>query len=167
MTAVLVLYMVCACNATPSAERMRDDIARTMGHMPAAPDTAGPRAPDRFGSDTGPRVRDPIAQHRPARGRGGLPHTSAQRPADDRWLAIDKAQHFAMAYGTAMFGYGALRSADVTHRDAQTAALAGSLAIGVGKELFDRARGGAFSFKDLTMDALGTLAAWGMLSLNR
>lgn len=72
-----------------------------------------------------------------------------------------------MAYGTAMIGYGVLRGADVSHADAQTGALAGSLAIGVGKELVDHARGGAFSFKDLTLDALGVLAAWGMISLNR
>ncbi|HEU5210516.1 MAG TPA: hypothetical protein VFU06_14075 [Longimicrobiales bacterium] len=72
-----------------------------------------------------------------------------------------------MAYGTAMFGYGMLRGAGASHGDAQAAALAGSLAAGLGKELFDQARGGPFSLKDLTWDALGTLAAWGLLSLNR
>jgi uncharacterized protein YfiM (DUF2279 family) len=103
---------------------------------------------------TGPRVRDRFAQQSP-------------RPLEDRWLAVDKVQHFAMAYGAAMFGYGILRGAEIEHEDAQTAALAGSLALGVSKELFDRSRGGPFSLKDLAWDALGTLAAWGMLSLNR
>lgn len=103
---------------------------------------------------TGPRVRDRFAQQSP-------------RQVEDRWLAVDKVQHFAMAYGAAMFGYGILRGAEIEHDDAQTAALAGSLALGVSKELFDHARGGPFSFKDLAWDALGTLAAWGMLSLNR
>lgn len=103
--------------------------------------------------------------------------SSAQRPvarrivgernSRDEWFAVDKVQHFAMAYGTAMFGYGVLRGAGASHGDAQAAALAGSLAAGLGKELFDRARGGPFSLKDLTWDALGTLAAWGLLSLNR
>jgi len=85
----------------------------------------------------------------------------------DEWFAVDKVQHFAMAYGTAMFGYGVLRGAGASHTDAQAAALATSLAAGLGKELFDHARGGPFSLKDLTWDALGTLAAWGLLSLNR
>lgn len=85
----------------------------------------------------------------------------------DEWFAVDKVQHFAMAYGTAMFGYGVIRGAGASHSDARTAAIAGSLAAGLGKELFDRARGGPFSLKDLTWDALGTLAAWGLLSLNR
>lgn len=89
-----------------------------------------------------------------------------QEPRDE-WFAVDKVQHFAMAYGTAMFGYGVLRGAGASHADAQTAALAGSLAAGLGKELFDHGRGGPFSLKDLTWDALGTLAAWGLLSLNR
>ena len=104
---------------------------------------------------TGPRVRDRFASARPA------------PQQQDRWLAVDKVQHFAMSYGAAMFGYGILRGADVEHEDAQTAALAGSLALGIGKELFDRSRGGAFSLKDLAWDALGTVAAWGLLSLNR
>ncbi len=85
----------------------------------------------------------------------------------DEWFAVDKVQHFAMAYGTAMFGYGVVRGAGASHGDARAAAIAGSLAAGLGKELFDRARGGPFSLKDLTWDALGTLAAWGLLSLNR
>lgn len=85
----------------------------------------------------------------------------------DPWLGVDKVQHFAMAYGTAMFGYGVLRGAGASHDNAKAAALAGSLAAGLGKELYDRARGGPFSLKDLAWDALGTLAAWSLLSLNR
>jgi uncharacterized protein YfiM (DUF2279 family) len=96
-----------------------------------------------------------------------VPHHRIRQSAQDEWFAVDKVQHFAMAYGTAMLGYGVLRGAGVSHNEAQTAALAGSLAAGIGKELFDRARGGPFSVKDLTWDALGTLAAWGLLSLNR
>jgi uncharacterized protein YfiM (DUF2279 family) len=111
----------------------------------AGPDTIGPRVRDRFGEAQGP----------------------SRAVARDEWLAIDKVQHFAMAYGSAMFGYGLLRGADVSHRDAQAAALAGSLALGIGKELFDRSRGGPFSLRDLAWDALGTAAAWGLLSLNR
>lgn len=147
MTAVLALCAMLACSTTP-----------------VAPDTVGPRVPDRFADMVRPRVSE---APRTTRARNSAASQDTAQRARDRWLAIDKAQHFAMAYGTAMVGYGVLRGADVSHRDAQTAALAGSLAIGVGKELVDRARGGAFSFKDLTMDALGTLAAWGMLSLNR
>ncbi len=114
-----------------------------LASQPVSADTTGPRVRERF------------------------PHPLSAQAADDHWLAVDKAQHFAMAYGSAMFGYGMLRSADVSHTDAQAAALAGSLALGIGKELFDRSRGGAFSFKDLAWDALGTLAAWGLLSVNR
>jgi len=100
--------------------------------------------------------------------QGSLRRVSQEENAPrDEWFAVDKVQHFAMAYGTAMFGYGVLRGAGASHGDARAAAVAGSLAAGIGKELFDRARGGPFSLKDLTWDALGTLAAWGLLSLNR
>ncbi len=95
-----------------------------------------------------------------------MPERIAAAP-DDAWFAVDKVQHFAMAYGTAMFGYGLLRGAELSHHDAEATAIAASLAAGLGKELYDRARGGPFSLKDLAWDTLGTLAAWGMLSLNR
>jgi putative lipoprotein len=66
-----------------------------------------------------------------------------------------------------MFAYGALRAADVDRRSAGAAAIAGSLALGVSKELFDRSQGGDFSTRDLVWDALGTLAGLAIISLDR
>lgn len=131
----------------------------------APADTLGPRARARFpavraAADAEGRIGDVV------RPDAWQSEDALQQPVD-RWLDVDKAQHFAMAYGSAVVGYGVLRAAQVRHTDAQAAALAGSLALGLGKELVDRRRGGAFSYKDLAWDLLGTCAAWGLLSLNR
>lgn len=123
-------------------------IALMLATMPVTtpdtpPDTTGPRVVNRF--------------------------SEPQQPEnyEDEWLAIDKAQHFLMSYGSAMFAYGALRAANVDQRHASAAAVAGSLALGVGKELFDRRQGGPFSGRDLVWDALGTLAGLAFISLDR
>ena len=119
-------------------------IALMLATMPVTPpDTIGPRVVHRF--------------------------DGAQQPQsyEDEWLAIDKAQHFLMSYGSAMFAYGALRAANVEQRHASAAAVAGSLALGVGKELFDRSQGGPISGRDLVWDALGTLAGLAFISLDR
>lgn len=134
------------------------------GLVPA--DSLGPRARERFPAvraavnDDG-RLADVV---RPDGWQRAERHR-AQAP--DRWLDVDKAQHFAMSYGSAVVGYSMLRGMDVDHGNAEAAALAGSIVLGLGKELADRARGGTISYKDLVWDALGTLAAWGLISLNR
>lgn len=134
------------------------------GLVPA--DSLGPRARERFpavraAADDDGRLADVV---RP----DDWQRADRQRvQAPDRWFDVDKAQHFAMSYGSAVVGYSVLRGVEVDHGDAEAAALAGSLVLGIGKELADRARGGTISYKDLVWDALGTLAAWGLISLNR
>ena len=124
-------------------------IALMLATMPVKP-------PDTPPDTTGPRVVNRFSE--------------PQQPEDyeeDEWLAIDKAQHFLMSYGSAMFAYGALRAVNIDQRHASAAAVAGSLALGVGKELFDRRQGGPFSGRDLVWDALGTLAGLAFISLDR
>ncbi len=86
-------------------------------------------------------------------------------PVPDEWIAPDKAGHFVGSYLAHTTVYAALRTADVDRRPAQTGAMVTSLALGLSKELFDRHRGGPFSWKDIVWDIAGTAAAAGAVSV--
>lgn len=77
-----------------------------------------------------------------------------QRPADG-WLGADKAKHFVTAAFVQGLGYGSLRAAGVRHGVALAGATAGTVALSVGKELYDRDGRGTPSGKDLAWDAAG------------
>jgi uncharacterized protein YfiM (DUF2279 family) len=73
----------------------------------------------------------------------------------DRWLARDKALHFAvsaMVQGTA---HTVLRANGFAYREASWTAGVTTLAVGVGKELWDRRAGRVLSWRDLVADAAG------------
>lgn len=72
----------------------------------------------------------------------------------DRWLAEDKAQHFAMSFAATSMTYGAARIS-LEPAPARTTAAGVAVMLGIGKELFDARRGGPFSLKDLVWDAAG------------
>jgi uncharacterized protein YfiM (DUF2279 family) len=78
-------------------------------------------------------------------------------------FGADKVQHFAMTYAVTAFTYAAARSADVGRSDAIGVAAVAAAAAGVGKEVLDRRRGGAFSVSDLIADALGGVAAYSLM----
>ena len=75
-------------------------------------------------------------------------------PAADRWVAEDKAQHFAMSFAITSMTYGAARSA-LPPDPARGTAAGLAILLGVGKELTDAAAGDRFSLKDLAWDAAG------------
>lgn len=98
----------------------------------------------------------------------GTPPTPppVQVPAtvEDRWLAEDKLQHFAMSFAVTGMAYGAGRA--VLEPDpARSAALGLALVLGLGKELADVRRGDGFSLKDLAWDAAGV--ALGIIFVQR
>ncbi len=78
-----------------------------------------------------------------------------ERPPEDRWLASDKAKHFVVSAVIQSAGHTVLRANGRDYREAAWTAGAITLGVGAGKELWDRSRGGPFSWKDLGADALG------------
>lgn len=90
---------------------------------------------------------------------GGAPSASA-----DAWLAPDKAKHFLMSAFVQGVGYGVLRTGGADHTPALAGATAGTMAVGVGREMWDRRAGRAFSTRDLAWDAAGAAAAAALLN---
>jgi uncharacterized protein YfiM (DUF2279 family) len=85
---------------------------------------------------------------------GGPPERQDTR-ADDRWLARDKALHFAVSAAIQSSAHTMLRATGADYRGASMGAGALTITAGVAKELWDRADGRFFSMKDLTADVLG------------
>jgi putative lipoprotein len=87
-----------------------------------------------------------------------LLYTTQARADDDPWLGKDKALHFASSASLAVGGYG---FGVVTQRDRPTSLLFGggfAFGFGVAKETWDLMGHGDPSWKDLTWDAIGTVA---------
>lgn len=82
------------------------------------------------------------------------PPSALPAPPGDRWIAEDKARHFAMSFAATSMTYGAARVV-LEPEPARTTAAGVAVLLGIGKELFDVHRGGPFSFKDLAWDAAG------------
>ena len=79
-------------------------------------------------------------------------------PHNDRWLARDKAAHFALSCAIIGFGYhlGHVEHGG-TRPGTRNAAVAVSLSLGLAKELWDGTKeGNHFSLKDLAADIAGT-----------
>lgn len=83
----------------------------------------------------------------------------AQSASDDRWFARDKALHFGISALIQSIAHNALRASGADYREASVAAGVLTLSVGVTKELWDRADGRYFSWKDLTADAFGAGSA--------
>ncbi len=73
----------------------------------------------------------------------------------DRWFARDKALHFAVSAVVQGASHAVYRANGFAYRDAAWTAGATTLAVGVGKELWDRRAGRVFSWRDLAADAAG------------
>ena len=86
----------------------------------------------------------------------GIPFGGPPRddPAD-RWFGPDKAKHFVVSAVIQSVGHSVLRANGFEYREAAWTAGVATLSVGVGKELWDRYRGRAFSWRDLSADAAG------------
>ncbi len=78
-----------------------------------------------------------------------------ERPPEDPWLGQDKLKHFAVSAVLQGGGHALGRSVGLDYREAAWTAAGLTLAVGVGKELHDRADGRFFSWRDLTADVVG------------
>lgn len=67
----------------------------------------------------------------------------------------DSYLHAGTSAAIQLMGYGGLRALDVGRRDAYIMSAAVTVAAGIGKELYDRRRGGDASTRDLLWDAVG------------
>jgi uncharacterized protein YfiM (DUF2279 family) len=74
---------------------------------------------------------------------------------EDRWLARDKALHFAVSAVVQGTTHAVLRANGFAYREAAWTAGATTMVVGVGKEVWDRRAGRVFSWKDLAADAAG------------
>ena len=85
----------------------------------------------------------------------------------DRWLAKDKAAHFAASAFLSAFGYYvARREREWRDRPSQRFALAFGFAFGVAKEVRDaRCPRGTASWKDLVADALGCFVGTALVAV--
>jgi uncharacterized protein YfiM (DUF2279 family) len=88
-------------------------------------------------------------------------HTPAS--SQDRWLGMDKLQHFFTSLFVQSMSYGTLRSTGLGHGAALGGASVTTAAVGVGKEWRDRSAKGEFSVRDLAWDAAGAAAATALL----
>jgi putative lipoprotein len=79
-------------------------------------------------------------------------------PEGDRWFGRDKAYHFAVSAAIQSLAHGVLRTNNDYVTSSRVAGVA-TLAVGVSKEIYDRADGRYFSWKDLVADAAGGTAA--------
>ena len=85
----------------------------------------------------------------------------------DPWFGIDKVKHFFMTAFVHSVSYSTFRLTNADHRSSMIGASAVSAGFGIGKEVFDRRRGGVFSTRDLVWDAAGATSAAALLSQTR
>ena len=85
----------------------------------------------------------------------------------DPWFGVDKVKHFFMTAFVQSVSYSTLRLTNADHQSSMVGATAVSAGFGIGKELFDRRRGGVFSTRDLLWDAAGATSAAALLSQTR
>lgn len=89
---------------------------------------------------------------------GGLPRQAAPQTAD-RWFSADKAMHFVTSAVAQSMAFSSLRAMHVARTRALAASAIAAAGLGVGKEVYDRKFGGDPSWKDLTADGAGIVAA--------
>jgi len=93
--------------------------------------------------------------------------TAPVPPPPDRWFAEDKARHFFLSFAVTNFSYGTARLFGLDHGTAALTAGLTAGAAGVGKELYDRSRGGRFSTRDLVWDGAGIATGLTLVSQAR
>ncbi len=78
-----------------------------------------------------------------------------ERAPNDPWFGRDKLYHFGVSAVIQGAGHALGRAAGLDYREAAWAAAGATLTVGVSKELYDRAQGRFFSWRDLAADVVG------------
>lgn len=82
-------------------------------------------------------------------------------------IAPDKVKHFFMSAFVQSASYATLRTTGVEHDGALVAAGAATVALGIGKEVYDARGGRRFDVYDLAWDLAGGAAAAAVLEHTR
>jgi putative lipoprotein len=90
-------------------------------------------------------------------------HLHDDHPKGDKWFGADKAKHFFTAAFVQSASYGGLRFLGANRSGSLAGASALTAGLSVGKEIHDGRSGGTRSWKDLTWDAAGIIAASALL----
>ncbi len=78
-----------------------------------------------------------------------------ERPPEDPWFGRDKLYHFVGSAVIQGAGHAVGRAVGLDYREAAWTAAGLTLTAGIAKELYDRADGRFFSWRDLTADVAG------------
>lgn len=85
-------------------------------------------------------------------GKFGAP---PERAPEDPWFGRDKLSHFVGSAVIQGAGHALGRAAGLDYREAAWTAAGLTVSVGVAKEMYDRADGRFFSWRDLAADGLG------------
>lgn len=92
-----------------------------------------------------------------------LPQTKSAVALEDSWFSPDKAKHFVIAGFIESATFAGLESVGVNRNPSLNAAIAVAGALSIIREVHDKRAKNQFSFRDLTWDLAGGLAAFVML----
>jgi uncharacterized protein YfiM (DUF2279 family) len=92
-----------------------------------------------------------------------FPQAKSALPLDDPWFSPDKAKHFAITAFVESAAFSGLESVRVSRNASFAGAISVAAAASLLREVHDKRVKNQFSFKDLTWDLAGGLAAFVML----
>jgi uncharacterized protein YfiM (DUF2279 family) len=92
-----------------------------------------------------------------------LPQTRSGAALQDPWFSPDKAKHFMLAGFIESASFAAMETAGISRNSSLAGAVAITGALSLMREIHDKRAKNQFSFRDLTWDAAGALAAFVML----
>ena len=92
-----------------------------------------------------------------------FPQAKSALPLNDPWFSPDKAKHFALTAFVESATFAGLESMRVNRNAAFTGAISVAAAVSLLREVHDKRVKDQFSFRDLTWDLAGGVAAFVML----
>lgn len=92
-----------------------------------------------------------------------FPQTKGSLPLDDPWFSPDKAKHFAIAAFVESVSFAGLEAAGANRNASVAGAVSVTAAVSLLREIHDKRVKNQFSFRDLTWDLAGGVAAFVML----
>lgn len=92
-----------------------------------------------------------------------LPQTKSVMVREDPWFSPDKAKHFVIAGFVESAAFAGLESAGVSRSGSFSGAFALTAGVSILREIHDKRSKNQFSFRDLTWDLAGGMAAFVML----
>ena len=92
-----------------------------------------------------------------------FPQTKSAMPVQDPWVSPDKAKHFLIAGFVESSAFAGMETIGFSRKSSLAGAVAITGALSLMREIHDKRTKNQFSFRDLTWDIAGGLAAFVML----